>query len=198
MIGIAFDLGRTAFVALDDEPGGDAAERHRRREEERTAGDFLFRLADVRNDQFIRLRGARRVDAGERQRRAHQLQERAAADRVDPLGGVFRKFAVEVLLKLGRLGELFEAAPVLLAAGSAYPRANLAQILCPHVLYSSGRSEDRRYGDQRLAPCTAPHLTHPAHPTDPHTRYRWHTEQFVRCRVSAILYSFINRVPISR
>ena len=56
---VAFDLGRPPFVALDEEPGGDAAERHRGRVEERLAGDELFGLAHVGND----LSGGWRVQA---------------------------------------------------------------------------------------------------------------------------------------
>ena len=78
---VAFDLRRPALVALDEQPGGDAAERHRGRVEERLAGDELFGLSDVGDD----LSGGCRVqarDARERERRAHQLQERAALDRI--------------------------------------------------------------------------------------------------------------------
>jgi hypothetical protein len=39
MIRVAFDLGRAAFVALDEQRRGDAAERHRGGEKERLAGD---------------------------------------------------------------------------------------------------------------------------------------------------------------
>ena len=64
---------------------------------------------------FVRLARAG-ADAGQRQRRAHQLQEAAAADRVEPLRGVLRKLAVQEFLELGRLGDRFEAAPVFAAA----------------------------------------------------------------------------------
>ena len=78
---VAFDLRRPALVAFDEQPGRDAAERHRGREEERPAGDDLLGLPDVRDDLFGRLARAR-GDAGERERRAHQLQERSPRDRI--------------------------------------------------------------------------------------------------------------------
>ena len=59
MIRVAFDLRRPALVAFDEQPGRDAAERHRRREEERLAGDELFGLPDVGDDLFRRLARAR-------------------------------------------------------------------------------------------------------------------------------------------
>ena len=51
---------------------------------------------------FVRLARAG-ADAGQRQRRAHQLQESAAADRVEPLRRVLRKLAVQEFLEFGRL-----------------------------------------------------------------------------------------------
>ena len=74
---VAFDFRRTAFVALDEQAGGDASERHRGRIEEWSAGDEVFGLADIRDDRF---RGLPRAagDAGERERRTHQLHVRRA------------------------------------------------------------------------------------------------------------------------
>src|SRR5262249_35053273 len=66
----------------------------------------------VRNDQLVGLARAG-ADAGQRERGAHQLQEAAAADRVEPLRCVLRKFAVEERREFGRLSQRFEAAPVL-------------------------------------------------------------------------------------
>ena len=63
-------------------------------------------------------------DAGQRHRRAHQLQEAAAADRVEPLRRVARELAVQVVLELGRLGDFFEAAPHLRRRPAASLRAN--------------------------------------------------------------------------
>ena len=127
MIGVAFDLGRPALVALDEQPGRDAAERHRGGEEQRLAGDDLFGLPDVGNDQLVRLARAGR-GAGQRHRRAHQLQEAAAADRVEPLGRLARELAVQELLELGRLGQLVEAPPVPACRRLLQPGADCLQI----------------------------------------------------------------------
>ena len=45
---VALDLGRPPFVALDEQPGGDAAERHRGREEQRLARDRALRAGGRR------------------------------------------------------------------------------------------------------------------------------------------------------
>ena len=140
MIGVAFGLRGASFVAFDQQARGDAAERHGRREEQRTAGDFFFGLANVRDDQLIGLNRAGRAHAGQRQRRTHQLEERTTADRIDPLGGVLGELAMEVLLELRRIGERLEAAPVLLAPGAAHARANLGQIRCPRLLHVSPKT----------------------------------------------------------
>ena len=60
------------------------AERDGAREEQRTARDEVLGLPDVGDDLFRRLLRAG-ADAGERERRAHQLQELAAALRIVPL-----------------------------------------------------------------------------------------------------------------
>ena len=107
---IALDLRGTALVALDEQPGRDAAQRHRGRVEERSAGNELLGLADVRHDLFGRLTGAR-GHAGQRQGRAHQLQERSTRDRIRDgfdLGG---ELVVEPLAKGGVAGPLVERAP---------------------------------------------------------------------------------------
>ena len=78
---VAFDLRRPALVALDQQAGGDAAERHRGREEQRLARDHLFGLPDVRDDLLRRLTRAG-GDAGQRHRRAHQLQKRPPRHRI--------------------------------------------------------------------------------------------------------------------
>ena len=186
MIGIAFDLGRTAFVAFDEQARGDAAERHRGREEQRLAGDFFFRLAHVRNDQFLRLHRAR-GDAGERHRRAHQFQEAAAADRIEPLGRVARELAVQVVLELGRAGDFVEAAPHL-------RRARLLQ------LRAHGAKIDRRTGlaasDRDFCALGACFVDR-SRSIVLDGRHRWHTEQLVKCSLSAILYSRTSCAPRS-
>jgi hypothetical protein len=71
---VAFDLRGPAHVALDEETGREPADAHRGRVKERLARDDLLRLANVRDDLFGRLAGARR-DAGERERNAREFEE---------------------------------------------------------------------------------------------------------------------------
>ena len=113
MLGIAFDLGRPAHVALDEQTGRDAAQRHRGGEEERLAGDDLLRSPHIGHDLFGRLARAR-AEAGQRQRSAHQLQEFAAAGLVVfPLRRLPREFAEQEILESFRFGKLFQALPIL-------------------------------------------------------------------------------------
>ena len=58
MFRVAFDLRRPSLVALDQQPGGDAAEGHRGRIEQRLARNDIFGLADIRDDALRRLLGA--------------------------------------------------------------------------------------------------------------------------------------------
>ena len=67
-------------------------------------GTIFLGLAHVRDDLLVRLPGAG-ADAGQRQRGAHQLQEAAAADRIEPLRGVLRELAMEEFLEFGGLGQ---------------------------------------------------------------------------------------------
>ena len=107
---VAFDFRRPTLVAFDEEPGCDAAEWHGRRIEERLARDELFGLSDVRNDVFRRLSCAR-TETRERERRAHQLQKRAALDGIndhfDPRG----KFLLQELPKSRIVRLLLERPP---------------------------------------------------------------------------------------
>ncbi len=127
MIGVALDLRRPAFVALDEQPRGHAAERRRGREEQRLAGHDLFGLPHVRHDELVGLHGAG-GDAGQCERRAHQLQEAAAAHRIVPFRRVGRELAVEEFLELGRFRHGFKAAPVLRAAGARELGANGVEV----------------------------------------------------------------------
>ena len=96
MRGVALDLGRPSLVALDEEPRGDAAERHGRGEEERLAGYEVFGLTDVRDDLFRGLPGAR-ADTREGDRRAHQLEERPPRDRIGDRLDLRRELVVQPL-----------------------------------------------------------------------------------------------------
>src|SRR5205823_8174502 len=50
VVGVALDLRRAAHVRFRKDAAGDAAERHRRREEDRLAGDEVLRLLHVRDE----------------------------------------------------------------------------------------------------------------------------------------------------
>ena len=78
---IAFYLGGPPFVAFDQQSDRHAAKGHCRCVEERPARYEIFRLPHVGDDRLGRLACARR-QACQRQRGAHQLQERPALDRV--------------------------------------------------------------------------------------------------------------------
>jgi hypothetical protein len=127
VVGVAFDLGRAPVVALHEQARRHAAERHRRGVEERLARHDLFGLPHVRHDELVGLHGAA-GHAGERQRRAHQLEEAAPAHRVVPLGRIRRELAVQEFLELRGLRNGFEAAPVLRATGALELGANRVEI----------------------------------------------------------------------
>ena len=144
MIGVAFDLRRPAFVALDEEADAGAGKRHRRRVEERLAGHQLFGLPHVGNDLLVRLPRAG-ADAGQRQRRAHQLQEAAAADRIEPLRGVLRELAMQEFLELGRLGDALRGCASTRGRGClrVWRGAPGCRIGCVHERVTDGTSSSR-------------------------------------------------------
>ena len=112
---VAFDLGRPALVALDEQAGGHAAERHRGGEEERPAENDFFGLAHVGHDLFRRLPRAR-GEAAERERRAHQFQERPARHRIGDRLDLRRELVVQEFLKRRIVGLFLERSPPLLRA----------------------------------------------------------------------------------
>jgi hypothetical protein len=116
VIGVAFDLGGTSLVAFHEQPQPRPVHRHRCREKQRLAGHFFLWLPHVGHDFLVRLPRAG-AHAGQRQRGAHQLQETAASNGIEPLRGVLGELAVKEFLEFRRLGERFEAAPVLPPAG---------------------------------------------------------------------------------
>ena len=111
MFGVSFDLGGMSLVALDEHGRRDAGEWIGGRKKQRAPRHQFFRLPHVRNDLFRRLFRAC-AHARERERRAHQLQELAAAFRIVEFGCLRGEFTVQELLKLRGVGILAEAAPV--------------------------------------------------------------------------------------
>jgi hypothetical protein len=124
---IALDLRRAVHVALDEHARRDAAERNRRGEEERFAGDGALRLIDVRND----LLGRRRAcgEAGHRDRGAHQLQSRGGRRPCREERPAAELLVHEVVEDVAAR-QLFETAPVLLAAQVADAGAELGETQC--------------------------------------------------------------------
>ena len=127
MLVVAFDLSGTVHMAFDQDRAGVSAQSESRGVEHRPAGNHLFRLAHIRNDRLQRLLGAG-GHAGQRQRSAHQLQEAAPRNRIQPLRRALGKLAVHHLLKLGAAGEFFQAAPVFRAFGLGDARAGGLQV----------------------------------------------------------------------
>ena len=128
VVGVSFDLGRTAFVAFNQKSYPRAGERHGRREEQGLARDELFRLPDVGNDVFRGLTGAG-ADPGEGHGRAHQLQEPAATHRIEPFRRVLRKLAVQKLLEFRGSGDVFETAPIGAASRAVELRAKSLDVV---------------------------------------------------------------------
>ena len=147
---VAFDLGRPSFVALDQQPGDDAAKRHGRRVEQRPARNDFLGLPHVGDDL---LGGLPRAggDAGERHRRAHQLEEGAPRDRIGDRFDLRRELVVQTFAKRGIVRELVERAPPLLAWQPRSRRGNGSRTVPTHV-----RAWHVRTG-----------------------RHRWHVEQLV-------------------
>ena len=118
-------------MALRQHPVGDAAQRRRGGVKQRPARDQLLGLPHVRHDV---LGGLARAggQSGQRQRRAHQLQEIAPAFDgifiVAPADRLLRKLALQQILKLGRRRQFVQAAPVVAPASAVQPRAHGGQV----------------------------------------------------------------------
>ena len=114
MIGVAFDLGRTPFVAFHQQADGVRAKGHRRGIKLRLAEGHAIGLLDVWHDVLFRSAAAT-GKAGKRQRRRHQLQEIAPVDTFIPFRRrLAREFAMQQFFKLRITCEFLERAPVLL------------------------------------------------------------------------------------
>ena len=111
VIRVALDLHRPAELALDEdahaEPGPG---RHRTREVQRATGDDVLGGVDVRDDRLARLLAAR-ADPAERERARHELQERAAPERVEPHRPLHGILARDELAERGLVGRLLERPP---------------------------------------------------------------------------------------
>src|SRR6185503_4933690 len=99
VVRIAFDLRRTAFVAPHEDRCRYTEKRHRRRIKQRFPRHVFFRLRDERNDLFRRLKNAT-AHSRERERCAHQLDERATLERIIPTFRLLRKLTRNEFTKL--------------------------------------------------------------------------------------------------
>ena len=133
------------------------------------AGNLLFGLPDVRDDQLGRLHRARALTPASASDALISFRNERRPTGSMPLRRVLRKLAVQVLLELGRLGHRLEAAPVPAARRLREPRADRLM------------SMDVRHRAVRLVIALV--CVH----------HRWHTEQLVMCSTPAILYSFTRR-----
>src|SRR5688572_9781765 len=113
MVGIAFDLRRPSLVIADQDRRSNSKKRDRSRKEQRLTRNMIFRLIDVRNDLLRRLKNTA-AHARKRKRRAHQLDERAALERIVPTLRLLRKLTRDEFTKLRRVSQLFKTAPILL------------------------------------------------------------------------------------
>ena len=111
MLRVAFDLRRAAHVALHQNRKRHATQQHRRGVIKRLARNEILGLLHVRQNLVGRgastPRQSRQTEAGR-----HQHHEPPSAYRVDKLRQLTGKFALQIILKIGRLGKFFQAAPV--------------------------------------------------------------------------------------
>ena len=98
-------------MALDQHRAGVSAQRERGGVEHAAGRESLLQ-AGARKERSAPAAAWCSRSCRPGQRRAHQLQEAAARDRIQPLGCALGKFAVQHLLELGAAGQLFQAAPV--------------------------------------------------------------------------------------
>ena len=140
MLLVAFNFGGTIELAFDQNRTGVSAQRERAGIKHWAAGNHFFRLAHVGDNRFQRLLGAGR-HAGHGQRCAHQLQETAPGDGIQPFGGALGKFAVQHFLKFRASRQLFQAAPVLGALSFGQMGASGLQV---KFVFLAGTNIDRR------------------------------------------------------
>ena len=111
VIRIAVHFDRPVSVALDQDRHRAGVEGHSRGKIHRTTEYQIFGFLDVRIDRFIRLLGtAGKPSQGERS--AHDLEESAPRDGIDPLRSLRGKFTLHHLPEGRRVGQLVHAAPV--------------------------------------------------------------------------------------
>ncbi len=108
--GVALDLGRSPFVALDDQAVGAPAERHGRRVVAGDPRDGILGGGDVRNNLFDGAPAPR--EPRERQRGAQEHDHFATGDALRKLRGSLRELPLEKGARFGVLRELPQTSPV--------------------------------------------------------------------------------------
>ena len=111
--GIAFDFRRATIVGLHHQRDGALARRHGGREELRRAVHIIFRRLAEGQDIFLRATATAQTKAGEQKGGGHDFHEVPARDRVGQFAGSGRELPLHPLLKLGCVGQLLQAAPIL-------------------------------------------------------------------------------------
>ena len=110
MRGVSLDLGRSPFVALDDQAVGAPAERHGRRVVAGDPGDDLLGSGDIGNNLFDGAPAPR--EPRERQRGAQEHHHLAPGDPLGKLRGSLRELPLEKGAGFGALLELRETSPI--------------------------------------------------------------------------------------
>ena len=110
MRGISLDLGRSSFVALDDQAVSAPAERHGRRVVAGDPGDDILGGGDIGNNLFDGAPAPR--EARERQRGAQEHHHFAPRDPFGKLRGALRELPLESSAVFGALLDLRETSPI--------------------------------------------------------------------------------------
>ena len=108
--GVALDLRRSPFVALDDQAVGAPAERHGRRVVTGDPWDDLLGSVDIGDDLFDGAPAPR--EPRERQRGAEEHHHFAPGDSFGKLRGTLRKLPLEMRAEFGAILDLPQTSPI--------------------------------------------------------------------------------------
>ncbi len=114
MVRVALNFNRTPLIRLCQHARREAADRQRSGEIEGFAGQMFRRGFGLRDNRSLRAITACGKPC-QRHRGAHQLEKLASAHEVAERLRMARKLARQLLLKIGRLHQLVQTAPELLA-----------------------------------------------------------------------------------
>ncbi len=166
---VAFDLGRTALVRLDEEAERVAAALDDRRVVRRDARNHVFRHLRIRDDLLDR--AAATLGADERHGGRHRAEQTAPADEERLFGGRGREVSLRELggvhaaagARFGRFllqaTALFEAAPVLRGPRARAPepdRGLACSSVAPRAVFRRVQAyEAARRGHRGRTPCSS-------------------------------------------